>query len=207
MVATSVGITDPAFNVVGATYQVQGEPGFDPVALVASVNAALTNELSPLLHGTPQSGDPGAAVTTWINDPYIYLWRMVGIASAVSGVHRVVSMTLDGKPAGDAGVGAHDSRSDHQHSADDVRRVHNLLNTIPSGAVIRLTETTTGHTDTFTTTSQTAPGAASIAVASHTPAFAFSNVFTVINAPVVGDFQMSGTVPVPNPGTFAGTAI
>lgn len=207
MVNVTVTVSDPTFNTVSVTYQVQGESGFDPVDLVSRVSAALTTELEPLTHGSPESGDPGSAVTTWISDPYIYLNRMIAIAGDVDGVHRVVSMTLGGSQQAklSAALTAGIAITSIPLSTTTGS---NLQNTIPSGAVVTLTDTATGNTDTWTTSAQANPGAASIAVTSHAPVHAYPTATTTISVDkVTGDFQMSGTIPVPQPGTISGTAI
>lgn len=91
-----VTLADPTFTTVSVTYTAQAESGFDPGDLLTRINSALTSELSPLTHGLPESGDPGNAVTTWINDPSIYAWRLVQVIGQVPGVHRVVSLAING---------------------------------------------------------------------------------------------------------------
>lgn len=95
-VNAAVTISDPTFNPIDVAYTAQRESGYDTVDLEARINAALVQELSPLTHGLPDAGDPGSAVTTWINDPYIYALRLVQVIGNQPGVHRVESLTING---------------------------------------------------------------------------------------------------------------
>lgn len=201
-----VTIADPVFNVIGLTYSVQIESGFDPADAITRANAAVMGELSPLTHGVPESGDPGNAITTWINDPFIYLNRMIQVIGNTNGVHRVVTIALNGTLQ--AKLSSPIAATTAITSIPLLTTAgNNLLNTIPSGAVVTLKDTATGNTDSWTTSSVTNPSASSIAVVSHGPVHAYPTATTVISSVVTGDFAMSGTVPVPQAGTISGTAV
>jgi hypothetical protein len=137
---------------------------------------------------------------SWINDAVVRLNKIIAIIGNVPGVNYVVagSVKLGGQLA------AHLTSTLSTGAAITSLPVTGLANTIPSGAVVTLTSADTLHTQTWTTTAQVASGAASIPVTSQTPNYAYTTA-AVINAPVTGDFTMSGPVALPTPGTFTAT--
>jgi hypothetical protein len=206
LVNVTVTLADATYTKINVAYQVVALPGFDPTALVQSVNANLQQTLSPMGWGAVTYGQPGAGPSTWINDTVVRLNKIISVIGSTPGVKYVVanSVTLGGtygaRLASTLSTGAAIASLPLSTAAGS-----SLQNTIPNGGAVTLTSADGQHTQTWTTTASVAPGAASIPVASQTPNYAYTNLATIAG-PVTGDFTMPGAAPLPQPGTMTGAA-
>jgi hypothetical protein len=206
LVNVTVTLADATYTSINVAYQVVALPGFDPTALVQSVNANLDQTLSPMGWGAVTYGQPGAGPSTWINDTVVRLNKIISVIGSTPGVKYVVanSVTLGGtygaRLASTLSTGAAITSLSLSTAAGS-----SLQNTIPNGATVTLTSADGQHTQTWTTTASVAPGAATIPVQSQTPNYAYTNL-AAIAGPVTGDFTMPGAAPLPQPGTMTGAA-
>jgi hypothetical protein len=200
LVNVTVTLADATYTAINVTYSVAALQGFDTGQLVQSINTNLSQVLSPMGWGAVVYGQAGGGPTTWVNDPVVRLNKMITVVGATPGVKYVVSLTIGGAYAAKLS-----STLSTAAAITSLPITAAGLNTIPSGATITLTSSDGQYTQTWVTTAAVAPAATSIPVQSQTPNYAYTAAAT-ISGPVTGDFTMPGTVPLPKPGTFTGTA-
>jgi hypothetical protein len=101
LVNVTVTLADATYSTINVNYQVVALPGFDTTALVQSVNANLSQLLSPQGWGLVYYGQPGTGPTTWINDPIVRLNKIITAIGSSPGVKYVVagSVTINGSAA------------------------------------------------------------------------------------------------------------
>jgi len=81
-----VNMDDPTFNNIDVTVQVKALDGFDPVALQAAIEQAITDYLSPATWGSVD-GDP----TQWTNQPVVRYLEIAALVNAVPGVDYITT--------------------------------------------------------------------------------------------------------------------
>ena len=87
-------VIDPAINLVNATYTVKALAGYDPTALLASINAAITAYLNPITWGTTTQDS-----TIWLQNTVVRYNKMIQVIENVAGVDYLVSLTQAIPPA------------------------------------------------------------------------------------------------------------
>jgi hypothetical protein len=192
-----VSMADATLTTVNVAYTVKILPGYTIADVTERITDTLTDWLDPDTWGNPQSGLQGGS-TTWLLEPVVRKNAVIDVIGNVLGVRYVVDLTLSGT------YSAKLSSTLSTGAAITSLPITGLVNTIPSGAVITLTSSDGLHTQNFTTTAQVNAGATTIPVTSQTPNFAYTNAATIAG-PVLGDFTMPGTVPLPTPGAMTGT--
>lgn len=87
-----VNMIDPSRTTVDVQYTVKGYPTFDPAALEATVDQALTDYLSPINWGKPlaQGDDPGA----WLNATKVRYLEVAEVINRVDGVDYIVDLQI-----------------------------------------------------------------------------------------------------------------
>lgn len=90
-----VNCSAPNYLSTTVVYTAKAGAGVDHTQLLADVNAAITNFLSPQFWGTPQVGES----PSWVVKPYIYYLQLASVIQDVVGVDHVVSLTIDGSAA------------------------------------------------------------------------------------------------------------
>jgi hypothetical protein len=101
LVNTTVNLADANYTEIDVVYSVAALPGFDFVSLLQTINAMLTNSLSPSGWGTVDYGQPGTSPVSWINDATVRLNKVISMIGNTSGVAYVVanSVTINGSAA------------------------------------------------------------------------------------------------------------
>jgi hypothetical protein len=80
-----VYVTDPTTNLINVTYNIRVLPGYDSVAVLAAVNAALSSYLSRATWGaTPTVND-------WVNIPNVRYLEVAQVINAVVGVDYITT--------------------------------------------------------------------------------------------------------------------
>lgn len=90
-----VNLIDPTYTNVTIGYTVTAYDGFDKVALQASIDAALTDYLSPATWGQPPFGD----LAQWVNAPTVRYLSVARVIGDVDGVEHIDSLTVNGGTA------------------------------------------------------------------------------------------------------------
>jgi hypothetical protein len=92
---TIVTIADPTYAVVSAEYTAKMYGGYDPVDLVARINEALRDWLSPSTWGIPRfQGETSLDTTLWALDNVVRRNKAVDVIATVDGVDYVSSVIL-----------------------------------------------------------------------------------------------------------------
>jgi hypothetical protein len=86
-----VHVADPTYTQVDATATIVVQPGFDPVTVIAAVEARLAEYFSPATWGLPTQGDSGSG---WENRTSVYRFELISEIDRVGGVERVASLKL-----------------------------------------------------------------------------------------------------------------
>jgi hypothetical protein len=94
IVNTTVNLDDASYSEIDVTYSVAANPGFEPGNLIDSVNALLTNALSPSGWGVVTYGQPGTSPSSWINDSTVRLNKIISIIGNYPGVAYVVANSV-----------------------------------------------------------------------------------------------------------------
>jgi hypothetical protein len=89
-------VIDPDFTAADIAFELVIANGFDPNDCINRAIAALTSELNPLGWGVPDSGDPSAQITLWLNETTVHVNRLIGVVSALAGINYVPSLTING---------------------------------------------------------------------------------------------------------------
>lgn len=85
-----VQVVDPTYTTVNVTYSVQSVPNVDKVALKATIDAAITDYLSPANWGQPDYvGDE----RVWVLSRIVRTNELVQLVSNIDGVDYVISMS------------------------------------------------------------------------------------------------------------------
>lgn len=87
-----VFVIDATYTGVDVECEVTVLPGYDPAAVVAAVEARLTDYLSPANWGLPSTGDESS--TGWVNQTTVYRNELISEVDRVAGVERVVTLEL-----------------------------------------------------------------------------------------------------------------
>jgi hypothetical protein len=83
-----VYVIDPTINLIDVTYTAKGLVGFDPTALLGSINAAIAAYLNPATWGTTTDA------TVWLQQTVVRYNKMIQTIENVPGVDYLVSMTM-----------------------------------------------------------------------------------------------------------------
>jgi hypothetical protein len=84
-----VYVIDPSVNLIDVTYTAKSLVGYDPTALLASINTAIANYLNPVTWGTTTSDS-----TVWLQNTVVRYNKMIQAIENVAGVDYLVSMTI-----------------------------------------------------------------------------------------------------------------
>lgn len=85
-----VYVISPQYTAVTAVYNVTAQSGYDTATLVTTINAALTDYLSPANWGVVGED------RRWVNKPIIYYLQIAGVIEKVDGVDHINSLTVNG---------------------------------------------------------------------------------------------------------------
>lgn len=86
-------VADPSYTEIDVESSFKVATGFDPAAVVAAVQARLTEYLSPANWGLPRFGDL-SSIGGWVNQTSVYRLELMSEVDRVGGVDRVVTLKL-----------------------------------------------------------------------------------------------------------------
>lgn len=95
LVNTTLSLVDANYSVIGVDYSVHPYPNVDNADLLARIDAALAEALSPALWGQPRYTSE-APYPVWFNDPIVRYNKMIDIIGDVEGTDYVEDLTLSG---------------------------------------------------------------------------------------------------------------
>lgn len=90
-----VNVIDPKYTTINITTQVHNTPGYTDSAVDSAVAGAIHNYLDPANWGFEETIND----RTWVESPTVYYNEVIAVISNVTGVDRVISLTLNGGTA------------------------------------------------------------------------------------------------------------
>ena len=101
LVNVTFTLTDPTYTTVNVAYEVMRLPGFDSSQLQVSINATLSQQLSPPVWGTVAFRQPGSGPSSKTPDNQVRFNTIIALIGAVPGVNYVVanSVRINGNAA------------------------------------------------------------------------------------------------------------
>jgi uncharacterized phage protein gp47/JayE len=94
-----VNVIDPKTTTINVVTTVAAVTGYTLADVQASVVSTIQGYLDPKLWGQDPTLSQAGASQTWVDSPTVYYNEMVTIISNVTGVSRVVSLTINGGTA------------------------------------------------------------------------------------------------------------
>jgi uncharacterized phage protein gp47/JayE len=94
-----VNVVDPKFTTINVVTTVTAVAGYTLADVQASVVSTIQSYLSPALWGQDPTLFQSGTSQTWVETPTVYYNEMVTVISNVTGVSRVVSLTINGGTA------------------------------------------------------------------------------------------------------------